>query len=224
MNIETFVCNPFQEQCYVIWEDGASSCLIVDPGCCNDFEWDLVHQFLVQHSLVPERILLTHCHTDHVMGTGYVKKCYPEVKICGSVEDQNHLPPVYLQNRMFGINNEANVAPITHDLKEGDRLFWPETPAPNQAQHSIVVIDCPGHSHHGLCYYMPDDNVLMSGDVLFCRSVGRSDFGPAMGGNGRLLLEGIVQKLLSLPEQVTVYPGHGPSTTIGIENRYNPYF
>lgn len=223
INISTFVCNPFQEQCYVLWQDDSSSCLVVDPGCCNDFEWDLIHQHLQQHGLVPEAVLVTHSHCDHVMGTGYVRRDYPNVVIYGSEEDQNHLPPVYLQNRMFGVETDIHHDPITHNLSEGDELLWPIEPAPMQAQHRIRVIDCPGHSHHGLCYYFPDDQLLLSGDVLFCHSVGRADFGSAMGCNQQLLLEGIAQKLFTLPADVVVYPGHGPKTTIGEENLCNPY-
>lgn len=222
MNVKAFCCNPFQENCYVVWSDDCTKCIVIDPGLCCDEEWSRLQGFLVGHGLVPERILLTHCHSDHVMGTGYLTGNYPGLPICGSMEDQNHLPPVELQNRYFGVEAEVHWSPISKDLKEGDTFSFPEE-SNNAKSHPVQVLDCPGHSHHGLCYFFPDDKLLFTGDVLFYCSLGRSDFGPAMGCNGRLLLEGITQKLLTLPSDVKVYPGHGPATSIGNEATYNPY-
>lgn len=220
MKVQSFTCNPFQELCYVLWDESTRRCIIVDPGMCSDWEWQRVHRFLEDKALTPDRVLLTHCHSDHVMGTGYVKHAYPTVPICGAVDDQNHLPDIQSQNGLFGVDVEIHWTPITQNLLEGDTFLFPSETGEEQVAR---VIDCPGHSHHGLCYYFPADKILMSGDVLFCCSVGRSDFGPAMGGNGRLLVEGIVSKLLTLPADVTVYPGHGPMTNIGYESTYNPY-
>lgn len=223
IQVKFFPCNPFGELCYVAWDDESCHCVIVDPGMCSDAEWLKVHHFLADHQLEPDYILITHSHTDHVMGTGYVKREYPDVPICGSVEDQNHLPPVAEQNQMFGVDVLTHHVPINRDLMEDDTLLLPALAQAGMKQHRIRVIDCPGHSHHGLCYYFEDDAVLFSGDVLFAGSVGRSDFGMAMGGNGRLLLEGIAQKLFALPAEVKVYPGHGMYTTIGYERETNPY-
>lgn len=220
IQVKFFVCNPFSELCYVAWDEASRHCLVVDPGMCCDAEWQRVLRFIDEHSLTPDLVLITHSHTDHVMGAGYLRRQYPDVPICGSMEDQNHLPPLQLQNQQFGLDIEPHYAPISRDLREGDVLTL--TGAEGH-DHRIEVIDCPGHSHHGLCYYLPTDGVLFSGDVLFAGSVGRSDFGPEMGGNGRLLLEGIAQKLFALPDDVHVYPGHGMPTTIAYERVCNPY-
>lgn len=219
IKVKFFACNPFGELCYVAWDDATLHAVVVDPGMASDREWQAFQRFVDEQRLTIDLVLITHSHTDHVMGTGYLKRQYPTVEICGSVEDQNHLPPLELQNRMFGVDVVVHYAPITRNLIEGDQLTF----GPVGSEHRIRVIDCPGHSHHGLCYYMEDDAVLFSGDVLFAGSVGRSDFGPSMGGNGRLLAEGIVQKLFSLPAEVKVYPGHGMHTTIGYEMQTNPY-
>lgn len=219
MNVEVFTCNPFDEHCFLLWEEGLHNCIIIDPGMCCDAEWHRLHAFMQSHELTPDYVLLTHSHTDHVMGTGYLARQYPSLPIYGSMEDQNHLPSVHTQNTYFGVDVEVHYAPITHDLRDGDRL----PASPLTGAQGIQVIDCPGHSHHGLCYYLADGGLLFSGDVLFYCSVGRFDFGPAMGGNGPQLVKGIIEKLLVLPTDVKVYPGHGPMTTIGTEATYNPY-
>jgi len=225
MQVKTFQVNPFGENCYVVYPAEEAACLVIDPGISNENEWSRIQAFLTQHRLTPERIMLTHCHSDHVMGTGYLTKAYPGLPVCGSMEDQNHLPSVQQQNSVFGVQADIHWSPITHDLHEGDTLRFPSLPSPSGAESPsiIQVLDCPGHSHHGLCYYLPESKLLFTGDVLFYGSVGRSDFGPSMGCDGRLLLEGIAQKLLTLPADVKVLPGHGMPTTIGQESQYNPY-
>ena len=223
MKVETFQCNPFQEQCYVILDETSRRCLVVDPGMCTEWEWGRVHHFLQFNQLTPDAVLITHNHSDHVLGTGYLTKAYPGLPVYGSMEDQNHLPPIQIQNRFFGVDAEVQYSPITNNLIEGDTLTFPFEAADDVKKHPIKVIDCPGHSHHGLCYYFPDDNMLFSGDVLFYCSIGRTDFGQAMGGNGPLLVKSIEEKLMTLPAPTKVYPGHGPMTTIETEANYNPY-
>jgi len=223
MKVETFQFNPFQVDSYVIWDEESRKCLVVDPGMCHDSEWERLHRFLLSKLLTPEAILITHSHTDHVLGTGYLTKHYEGLPVYGSMEDQNHLPSIAFQNSMFGVDVEAHYSPITNNLIEGDSLMFPFEAKDGIKQHRIEVIDCPGHSHHGLCYYFPDDNMLFSGDVLFYCSIGRTDFGPAFGGNGPLLVNSIINKLMVLPPQTKVYPGHGSMTTIETEANYNPY-
>lgn len=221
LNIETFVCNPFSEQCYVVWDDASRLAFIVDPGMAGDYEWQRVHRCIEEKNLQIQFVLVTHCHTDHCMGSAYPARTY-NVSIYGNIEEQNHMPSLQIQNNAFGIDVPLHWLPIDKNLSDGD-VLWLGEPDGEQS-HRIEVIDCPGHSFHGLCFYLADDKLLFSGDVLFCCSIGRSDFGTVMGGNGPLLVQSIVQKLMVLPADVKVFPGHGPSTTIGDESIYNPYF
>lgn len=221
LHIETFVCNPFSEQCYVAWDETSRLAFVVDPGMCSDYEWQRVHRCIEENALSVQFVLQTHGHSDHCMGSAYLARTY-NIHIYGSMEEQSHMPSFQLQNQAFGIDLPLHWLPIDKNLMDGDVLWLGEPEG--EGSHRIEVLDCPGHSFHGLCFYLPQDQVFFSGDVLFCGSVGRSDFGPAMGGNGPLLLRSIVEKLLPLPADTKVYPGHGPMTTIGYESTYNPYF
>lgn len=213
LKIEIFQCNPLQVNCHLVWDDVTRHALIIDPGFATEWEWQRVANRIEAEGLTLQSVLLTHNHADHCMGSGFPSRAY-QTEILGSMDDQNHMPSAQVQAGVFGLGDELHWLPITRDVHEGDVL--------SLGQHRVEVIDCPGHSHHGLCYYFPDDKLLFSGDVLFYCSVGRSDFGRYMGGNGPLLVEGILTKLLTLPADVRVYPGHGPQTTIGTEATYNP--
>lgn len=221
LHVETFVCNPFSEQCYVVWDETTRLAFVVDAGMSSDTEWNRVCRCIEDHQLKLQFVLQTHCHTDHCMGSSYLTRTY-NVSIYGSMDEQSHMPSLQIQNNAFGIDVPLHWSPIDKNLLDGDVLWLGDPDAVNS--HRIEVLDCPGHSFHGLCFYFPQDKILFSGDVLFCGSVGRSDFGTVMGGNGPQLIQNIVQKLLALPADTLVYPGHGPTTTIGYEATYNPYF
>ncbi|MDO4496681.1 MAG: MBL fold metallo-hydrolase [Bacteroidales bacterium] len=213
MKIEQFVCNPFSENTYVVTDEETLQCAIIDPGMCSSLEWAKVRDYIRNNNTV-QHILLTHSHVDHLLGAGYCTQEYG-VEVSGSMTDQTHLPDARWQAGAFGVDCELRPAAITRNLAEGDTFLL--------GNLEVQVIDCPGHSFAGLCYYIPREGCLFTGDVLFCGSVGRSDFGEFMGCNGRLLAEGIVQKLFALPAETLVYPGHGPSTSIGYERDNNFY-
>lgn len=213
LRIETFPCNPLEMNCYLVWDDVSREAFIIDPGFANQSEWQRVADRIEAEHLVLKSVLLTHNHVDHCMGSAFPAKAY-HVEIFGSMEDQNHMPSTQVQANVFGLGDELHWLPITQDVKEGDVL--------KLGQSRVEVLDCPGHSHHGLCYHFVDDKLLFSGDVLFYCSIGRSDFGRIMGGDGPLLIQGITSKLLTLPADVIVYPGHGPRTSIATERAYNP--
>lgn len=214
LKVEQFRCNEFAENSYVVYDEESLDAFIVDPGMKYENEWNTVNDYIQQKGLNIHYVLLTHYHIDHILGTGMCCKQY-NVPICGSIEDQLGLPTPQMQAQMFGLGYDFPIAAINKDLKQGDELEC--------GGINIKVIDCPGHSHHGLCYYLPEDNVLFSGDVLFFCSIGRSDFGASMGGDGLKLVTSIKNNLFVLSEETTVYPGHGPKTSIANEKKYNPY-
>jgi len=215
MKIKSFVNNPFQENTYVVSDDASKECIVIDPGMSNEWEWGKVRDYITAEGLSVKAIWLTHCHVDHEMGTGYLTDAYG-VAVAGPLEDYLKLPTAEMQAQLFGVPFDKAVAPVTVNVHEGDKLYVGQT--------EVQVLDVPGHSHHGLCYYFPSEEVLFTGDVLFYGSIGRSDFGRAMGGDGEALIDGIRCKLLSLPPTTQVNPGHGPATSIGFEIEHNPYF
>ena len=215
MYIWPFPNNSFSENTYVLADAESNECVILDPGMSNEQEWTVVRDCISSHGLKVTGIWLTHCHVDHELGTKYVSKEY-NLPVCGPIEDYEKLPTARLQALFFGIPFANSVVPVTVNINEGDKLHI--------GQIEVQVFDIPGHSHHGLCYYLPSEETLFTGDVLFCRSIGRSDFGPSMGCDGEALVDGIRCKLLNLPPTTIVYPGHGPTTTIADEVEQNPYF
>lgn len=214
IEVVQFRCNEFVENCYVAYDVDTKEAIIIDPGMKYQQEWKQVKDFISNNALKPCHILLTHYHIDHILGTGLCAQEY-NLQISGSLEDQLGLPTPEMQGSLFGLETDNKIERISIDLKEGDYITI--------GKSIIKVIDCPGHSFHGLCYYLPEEKILFTGDVLFYCSVGRSDFGEDMGCNGQRLVYDIATKLLVLPKDVTIYPGHGPKTSVGQEATYNPF-
>lgn len=214
MKIEQIVCNAFQENCYVAWDEATKMCAIIDPGMATEYEWAKVRDYIKQNELTVVHILLTHCHIDHLLGTGF---CIAEygLPVSGPLIDQKHLPSPEMQAGLFGVGLRTQPEQVTCGMSEGNDI--------KVGDITVRIMDCPGHSFSGLCYYFVEAGVLFTGDVLFQGSVGRSDFGAEMGCNGPQLSEAILHKLFVLPRETKVYPGHGPMTTIGYEYDYNPY-
>lgn len=175
-----------------------SKAWIVDPG----HEGERIIALLAQNSLEPMGILLTHAHFDHITGTAALQKEFPSLPVYVGTPDAvmfghpfNQMPGEYPS-----IGTPANI----HDANE---------------LTICEVIKTPGHTPGGVCYYFPEDKLLLSGDTLFAGSVGRTDF---PGGSMAELLNSL-RKLMELPDDTLVIPGHGDFTTIGAERRSNPY-
>lgn len=214
IEIQTFVCNSFWENTYLVYDTETKEAVLIDPGCSNEAEWIPIKTTIVRLGLQMKHLLLTHGHVDHILGTEWPVKEY-DMAVCGSVDEMKRLPSAEIQAQLFGLRLQSRPVAVTGDLKEGDRLTL--------GNFRLEIIDVPGHSPHGLCYYLPEAGILFSGDVLFAGGIGRSDFGTAFGCDGRALVEGIIGKLLTLPSATQVFPGHGASTTIGAESANNPY-
>ncbi len=209
VSIKTFVCNPYQENTYILYDE-TGSCAIIDPGMYGNKEEEAIVSFIKDNKLRPEILLNTHCHIDHVLGNRFIYDTFGlipqfhEGELPLLIEVQNYAP-------QMGIRYEVSPIPEVFLPSEGEVKF---------SNHSLKIISVPGHSPAHLCFYSKDGGFLIGGDVLFKGSIGRTDL---PGGNHQQLLSNIKEKVYILPEDTLVYPGHGPTTTIGIEKRSNPF-
>lgn len=210
LQVKTFVFNPFQENTYLLYDE-SGECAIVDPGMLLDAEKQQLSQAIENMGLKPVKILQTHLHLDHVFGLQYAVDTY-------GLKPEAHADDLFLISqtkdyaRQFGVNMDANPPMPETILNEGDLVKFGNT--------TLSVIHVPGHSPGGILFYNAEHKILVAGDVLFQGSVGRSDL-PC--GNHHLLIDTINEKLMVLPDDVTVFPGHGPHTTIGNERNSNPF-
>ncbi len=209
VHLQSFTCNPYQENTYVLYDE-TGECVIIDPGQYTGPEQNELVRFITAQALRPVLLLNTHCHIDHVLGNRFVFDTYgllPQFH-------QGELPvlaaiPSYAPQ--MGIRYEVSPLPDT---------FLGETGTVRFGNSTLDLIFAPGHSPAHLCFHAVADNFLIGGDVLFYRSIGRTDL---PGGDHRLLLQNIREKLFVLDDSCTVYPGHGGPTTIGDEKRSNPF-
>jgi glyoxylase-like metal-dependent hydrolase (beta-lactamase superfamily II) len=207
INVLRFVFNPFQENTYLIWND-SGDCAIIDPGCLERSEENLIREAIAERGLKPKMLLNTHCHIDHVFGNAFAAKEYGLKPVIHRDEAPvlNAVPAVA---SMYGLPYVPSPEPAYYD---DDHLFL--------GDDRFEVIHVPGHSPGHVALYGKADGILISGDVLFKRSIGRADL---PGGDMDTLLRSISERLMVLPEETKVYPGHMEETTIGEEKRFNPF-
>ncbi|MEN8225568.1 MAG: MBL fold metallo-hydrolase [Bacteroidota bacterium] len=209
INIQKFVFNPFQVNTYVL-SDETMECVIIDPGCSDGVELLELMDYIKDKGLKPVRVLLTHTHIDHVIG-------------CNAVEENLHIGPeaheagtVFLDHSTqtastYGLDLDKNPSPASF-LSEGEDVTF--------GKSRLEVLYTPGHADGSVCFLSRDDGFVIVGDVLFQMSIGRTDF-PT--GDFDILKQNIFEKLFVLPEETTVYSGHGPETSIGFEKTNNPF-
>ena len=209
MQIEIFTFNPFEENTYVLYDE-TQECVIVDPGCYDADERTELSDFIKSKNLNPVALLNTHCHIDHVLGNKFVADQY---KITLQIPDGEleGLHATTLYGHSFGIYMVASPEP-GHLLKDNETIKFGNT--------ELKCIAAPGHSPASLCFYNENDKTMIGGDVLFYKSIGRTDL---PGGNHDQLIASIRKRLLVLPDDVKVFPGHGIETTIGAEKKDNPF-
>ena len=201
---------PFQENTYIIY-DQTSECVVIDPGCSNAKERDELLKTIADLGLNPVRLINTHCHVDHIPGNPLIATTYgigleihpDEVQVLRDAPDFAHI---------FQIEMSGDQPPVKAFINEGDVIKFGNT--------ALKVLLTPGHSPGSISFYNETEGYVISGDVLFYRSVGRYDLPGADGGT---LFQSITTQLMTLPDDVKVYSGHGPDTTIGSERRHNPF-
>jgi hydroxyacylglutathione hydrolase len=209
LNIHPIESDPFAENSYVVWADGSSDAVVVDPG----FEPDLILGVLSKRKLNLAAILNTHGHVDHIAGNRAIKQAFPDAPLLIGRGDAAMLTdPMLNLSGPFGFNITS--PPADRLLDDGERF--------TVAGVEWEVRAIPGHSpgHVVFVAHAAEPVIVLGGDVLFAGSVGRTDF---PGGSFPQLKAGIHAKLWPLPDSAKVFPGHGPPTTVGAEKRTNPF-
>lgn len=209
LKIKSFVFSPIQENTYLLYNE-FNQCAIIDPGCYFDAEKEVLTQFIKDNSFTVIHLLNTHCHLDHVFGNKYVAETYSLTPQIHKTEEQV-LAFAPTSGLMYN---------LPFDNYTGQLLFLKEGDVVTIGKDELVVIQAPGHSPGHICFYNKAQGFLIGGDVLFNRSIGRTDL---PGGNYDELIKNIKEKLLVLPNKTIVYSGHGETTTIGEEKVENPY-
>jgi len=210
LKLHVFTYNPFSENTYLI-SNAANQCWIVDPGMSDETEERELFDFIAQEGLTPVAILNTHAHLDHIFGVQPTKKKFGIP--FGIHRDEEFI----LKNAPYGA---AMFGFQFKDVPVQDFFIEAGASVALGEEDSVQVILTPGHSPGSVCFYSEKDGWLIGGDVLFAGSIGRTDL---PGGHHETLLKSIREKLLPLPDSVSVHPGHGPATTIGAERRSNPF-
>jgi glyoxylase-like metal-dependent hydrolase (beta-lactamase superfamily II) len=208
LQIHTIVSKPFDENSYIVWRSDRAEALVIDPG----LEPHLILNFLRERSLTPALLLNTHGHADHIGGNATLKQAFPETPLVIGVHEAHLLTDVNANlSAPFGLPIVS--PPADRLVREGDVV--------EGAGIRLEVLEVPGHSPGHVVYLYRDvPCLLFGGDVLFRGGIGRYDL---PGSDGRLLLDGIRQKVFTLPAATVVYPGHGPVTTVGYEKKTSPF-
>ena len=209
MDIKSFVFNAFYENTYLLSSANGET-LIIDPGCYESFEKKELTDFIKINKLNPIAIINTHCHIDHVLGNDYLKKLY-EIPLWIPATEKNLLKSVSTYAPTMGIQGYEEAQPDIM-LSEKDMIKF--------GSEELEILYAPGHSEGHLMFYHAADQLLISGDVIFRESIGRTDL---PGGNFKTLEKSIKNQVYTLPDTVKIYPGHGPSTTVGHEKKKNPF-
>lgn len=210
MKIQRFQCNMLRENCYVV-SDESHECVIIDCGAYYEEERQAINDYIAHQQLKPHRLLSTHGHIDHNWGNAMLYRAYglhPEIH----TNDGQLLNNIALQAKeMFQIDVQEKFPTIGRFFEENERIVF--------GTHTLQVIETPGHTQGGVCFYCEAEQVLFSGDTLFKGSIGRTDLD---GGSMFQMIQSL-RLLAQLPDTVKVFPGHGEATTMGLEVAGNPY-
>ena len=207
MKIDHLILGAFQTNCYVLRESQRSQdCLIIDTG----LQAGRLIEFLKHHKLNPVAVVLTHGHPDHVAGVAALRESFPDMKVYIHKLDADMLTETPSNFGLLAGGMSGN---------QPADLFLENQSIIEQAGIKLEVLHTPGHTPGGICLYSEDEGIVFTDDALFADSVGRTD----LGGNMAQLIKSIREKLLTLPGDTAVYPGHGPVTTIEHEKAHNQF-
>lgn len=212
MTIHGFECNMFGENTYIAYDQTTKDAIIIDPGMMSDKECEAIDNFIADNSLKLMLILLTHLHIDHVMGTNHIKEKYG-VKIYANEADAFLGSRIAEQIQMFHLPVKLGKVIIDNYISDGDEI--------KVGNDTLICLSTPGHSPGSMSFYSSKTKAVFTGDALFKQAIGRTDL---PGGNYAQLIASITNKILTLPDNTTIIPGHGPLTTVSQEKQFNPYF
>lgn len=210
LKLESLVFNPFSENTFIIYDE-TKECVIVDPGCSNAAEEDRLFGFIDSHQLKPLMVINTHGHVDHVVGNNAVKRRYG-IKVAAHLDMHHDFTQAKRQAVWLGMQPVGDIDLPDVDLQDDQEI--------KVGNGILEVIRTPGHAKGSISLYAPAEGWVITGDALFCRSIGRTDL---PGGDFEELRESIRTRLFTLPNETEVFPGHGESTTIGEEKDFNPF-
>lgn len=210
MEVKRFVCNPFQEITYVLFDESKEA-VIIDCGCFDEKEQQRIVDFLERKELTLVKVLNTHLHIDHIIGNAFLYEKYNLSPMAneGDIPLYEKTPE---QAKMFGFPMEKLPPKLGTPLNDGDTVCFGNT--------TLNVYQVPGHSPGSICFHNTEEGIIFVGDVIFERSIGRTDL---WGGDMNTLLTGIKEKILILPPETVIAPGHGSLTSVGEEKSQNSF-
>lgn len=209
MKIASLTFNPIEENTYILWDDTLEA-VVIDAGNSNERENAMLDRFIAEHGLRPVLALNTHGHFDHTLGVCHLKERYG-VPFALSSKDGFLLENAQTSGSIFGVRIGA-MPSIDIDLEQTPEICFGTT--------TLQTIATPGHTPGHMAFFEPQRKTLFTGDTLFRESIGRTDL---PGGDYSWIMRSILDKLLPLGDDVQVFPGHGPETTLGYETLYNPF-
>lgn len=210
MELKIFTFNPIQVNSYLLWDHTGEAALI-DCGCLFESEKETLKTFIRSNNLQLKIYLNTHLHFDHIFGNAFIEETFG-VKAEANDGDWHWAETISERIARFGLRFDEEIPPLGRILHDGDEITF--------GNQTIKAISVPGHSPGSLAYYIARENVIFTGDALFCGSIGRTDFPDS---NHEHLIGSIREKLLTLPDDTKVYPGHDRPTTIENERKYNMF-
>ena len=210
IKIQKFIFNLFSENTFVLWDDESKECAIVDPGCSDSSEEQTLENFINDGNFKDKYLINTHCHIDHILGCEFVKNKFNPIYLAPEL-DIPLIQNAKMQASYVGMDFSISILPDEY-LSENKKQ--------QLGKSELSFIFTPGHTPGEFCIYIPSIKTCITGDVLFFDSIGRTDL---WGGNYDVLIKSINEKLLSLPDETIIYPGHGESSTIGREKKLNPF-